>query len=26
MAPPAPKIVKIVRDDFSELMQELATA
>jgi GNAT superfamily N-acetyltransferase len=24
MAPPAPKIVKIVRDDFSELMQELA--
>jgi hypothetical protein len=26
MAPPTPKIVKIVRDDFSELMQELATA
>jgi len=26
MAPPAPKIVKILRDDFSELMQELATA
>ena len=24
MAAPAPKIVKIVRDDFSELMQELA--
>jgi hypothetical protein len=24
MAAPVPKIVKIVRDDFSELMQELA--
>ena len=24
MAAPAPKIVKILRDDFSELMQELA--